>query len=173
MAVRSENDYYPTPDALAKHMASLLTRATASVDFKPSQVCEPCRGEAQAIFKYLPEGCQWAELTEGKDYLNTKFEGVKYIVTNPPFNIAMDFVQKGLQEVGKDGTAIYLLRLNWLGSQKRHQFLKDNPPTHLFVLSPRPSFTGKGTDSTEYALICWDYGGNLVESPGIHFWKWK
>ena len=46
---------------------------------------------------------------------------------------------------------VMLLRINFLGSKKRYGFWKKNPPQAMYVLSKRPSFTGKGTDATEYA----------------------
>jgi hypothetical protein len=53
-------------------------------------------------------------------------------------------------------TVIFLSRLNYLGSIGRHEWWKENTPTALHVLSKRPSFTGVGTDATDYCWIIWD-----------------
>jgi len=37
----------------------------------------------------------------------------------------------------------------------------------MFVLSKRPSFTGKGTDATDYAWFVWDKTDRIPR--GIHF----
>jgi len=74
------------------------------------------------------------------------------VITNPPFNQALEFVQGAM----KDGKiVVMLLRLNWLALQKRNRFLLDNPPS-VYVLPRRPSFTADGkTDATDYAWFVW------------------
>ena len=116
---------------------------------------EPCRGDSR-IFNYLISkglNTKWAEISEGIDYLTTPFEKVDLILTNPPFSLAQEFIEKAIKEAD---TVIMLLRLNYLGSQKRNIFWNKFPPTALHVLSKRPSFTGSGTDATEYAWFIWD-----------------
>ena len=49
-----------------------------------------------------------------------------------------------------------LLRLNYLGSITRHEWWKSSPPIAIHVLSKRPSFTGTGTDATDYGWFAWD-----------------
>ena len=61
-----------------------------------------------------------------------------------------------------------LLRINFLGSQKRYDFWQQFPPDGLYVLSKRPSFTGKGTDSIDYAWFVWS---DIKELQGIHWIK--
>jgi len=73
------------------------------------------------------------------------------VITNPPFNQALDFV-KGAMKDGK--IVVMLLRLNWLASQKRNRFLREHTPS-VYVLPRRPSFTGGGTDATDYAWFVW------------------
>ena len=76
----------------------------------------------------------------------------RVVITNPPFNQALEFVQGAM----KDGEiVVMLLRLNWLASAKRNRFLLDNPPS-VYVLPRRPSFTADGkTDATDYAWFVW------------------
>jgi hypothetical protein len=129
-AVRNEFDFYATPK-------EPIEKILAEVDCKKD----------------------YAEIREDKDYFDSRVMS-DLIITNPPFNIALDFLQKSLKE---SKTVVYLLRLNFLGSQKRKEFWQSNPPTHLFTLAKRPSFTGKGTDATEYAWFVWDGGGGILK----------
>lgn len=156
-AVRSEYDFYATPK-------EPIEKILAEIDFSSiSSFVEPCRGDG-AIYDYI--GCEkdYAEIRESRDYLKMGFN-CDLIITNPPFSIALDFLEKSLKEAK---TVVYLLRLNFLGSQKRKEFWQKNPPTHLFTLSKRPSFTGKGTDATEYAWFVWDGGGYFKKPNGIY-----
>lgn len=84
------------------------------------------------------------------------------IITNPPFNQALSFIKKSMEL--KAEYICMLLRLNFLGSAERSTFMRENTPD-IYVLPNRPSFTGKGTDSIEYAWFVWrkenDYGAPL------------
>lgn len=87
--------------------------------------------------------------------------GFKYAVTitNPPFRLAQEVLEHCL-EITK-GEVIMLLRLNYVGSEKRFDFMARQMANDILVLPNRPPFSrdkhGKwGTDSIEYAWFCWD-----------------
>ena len=94
------------------------------------------------------------------DYLKMDCRG-KYdlIISNPPFQLAVQFVEHSLDIVKPNGHVIFLQRLNFLGSQARKPFFQKNMPEAVFVHSKRIRFTqpsGKsGTDSIEYAHYVW------------------
>lgn len=81
------------------------------------------------------------------------------IITNPPFNLALDFIKKSMEL--KAEYICMLLRLNFIGSAERSDFMREHMPD-IYVLPNRPSFNNKGTDSIEYAWFVWrqenDYG---------------
>lgn len=157
---RSENDYYPTP---IRPIDLLLSELNLSGN---EMFLEPCRGVARSIYDRVKlKDKQWAELSEGVDYLKTPFYDVDLIITNPPFSIALQFLEKSLSE---SETVAYLLRMSFLGSQERRPFWQQHPLTHLFPLADRPSFTGNGTDNSEYAWYVWDYAGLFARPPGVH-----
>lgn len=71
------------------------------------------------------------------DYLNEKLSyKPNIIITNPPFAIATDIIEKALQDVDDDGYVIMLLRLNFFGSQSREWFFeKYMPEWALYIIS--------------------------------------
>ena len=75
------------------------------------------------------------------------------IITNPPYNKAFEFVKHAVSILPPYGEAWFLLRLDFLESKKRQEWLRTNTPD-VFVLPRRPSFTGTGTDSCAYAWMC-------------------
>lgn len=82
------------------------------------------------------------------------------IIGNPPYNLAEEFIRKSFELVDStDFEIIFLLRLNFLESIKRHDFWQEFPVNQLYVLSKRPSFTGKGTDATSYAYFVFRNSG--------------
>jgi 23S rRNA A1618 N6-methylase RlmF len=97
-------------------------------------------------------------LAENKqNYLETKInEKYDIIITNPPFNQAVEIIEKSINDVKDGGLVIMLLRLNFMGSKKRRLFWEKNKPSYIYVHSDRMSFTDDGKrDSIEYAHFVW------------------
>jgi len=78
------------------------------------------------------------------------------IIGNPPYSLAQEFIDKSLELLAPGGRLILLLRTNFLESKKRFEWWQDKIPNGLYVLSKRPSFTGKGTDATSYSWFIWE-----------------
>jgi len=69
------DDVY-TPEPLAKEIIKM---------FSPSGVIlEPCRGKG-AFYRNLPDGSDWCEIEEGRDFFNYT-KKVDWIITNPPYS---------------------------------------------------------------------------------------
>jgi hypothetical protein len=73
-------------------------------------------------------------------------------IGNPPYRLAMEFIQVALRRARY---VAFLLRLGFLESKSRHDFMRRCPPD-VYVLPDRPSFSGKGTDATAYAWMVWN-----------------
>lgn len=107
-----------------------------------------------------------AEFREG-NFLNDALDTIKapdLVIMNPPFGFALQFIQRANHLVKRGGTVCALLRMNWLAGKCRRDFLKKHLP-NLHVLTKRPSFTGKGTDATEYAWFIWGQSITLAHDP--------
>ena len=166
-AIRSTNDFYATPS----YTLDVLTR---QIKWKGvTSFLEPCKGDGSIynpVSELIPSSdkiLDYCEISEDIDYLTFEPE-IQYdlIITNPPFSAAESFLRKSIKE---SKCVCYLLRLNFLGSAKRKDLWKEvGSPNKLLVLSKRPSFTGKGSDATEYAWFCWDKNNTLKIKNGIH-----
>lgn len=84
---------------------------------------------------------------------------VDVVFTNPPFSLALDFIQTSMRR-WPEATLAFLSRVNFLGSQKRAPWLREHTPD-VYVLPKRPSFTHGGTDATEYAWLVWPSGAKV------------
>lgn len=154
------NEYYATPSYTVQDLFKVIP-------INPDWTyAEPCRGQTQAFYQHMPEGSQWAELSEGVDYLNTKFDHVDCIITNPPFSLTIPFLEKSFTEAD---VVIYLQRANFLGSKKRKEFWNKHKPDALIILSKRPSFRGGGNDMTEYCYYIWDKKNKLNLQDAFYF----
>jgi hypothetical protein len=97
--------------------------------------------------------------TPGINFLGTERRAPN-IVTNPPFNSAEGFVQKGIQVAEKKFAL--LLRLAFLeGGNRQRTIFSVCPPTRVWVFSERITFypegaEQKGSGTTAYAWFVWD-----------------
>ena len=80
------NDRLFTPPELARDIVA---------HFMPSgKMLEPCRG--QGAFADAMPGCDWCEISEGRDFLSFQGHGYDWILTNPPWSRLRQFLQKSM-----------------------------------------------------------------------------
>ena len=173
-APRRPADYYPTPTWCT---ALLLEE----LHLPGGRWLEPCAGDGAILraVSSVRDDVVWhtgdirasggvvadhpavARHTTG-DFLSMTPPEVPYdvLLTNPPYSLAMEFVRHGLLMADH---VVMLLRLNFLASGGRAAFMREHTPS-VYVLPNRPSFTGKGTDSIEYAWFHWSrLGGEAAQ----------
>lgn len=165
-------DYFDTP-------AWCVRRLLEYVTLPGGRWLEPCVGVGSIVAEVQQlsgDAVQWTavdiaprhcgidlELAVQADYLEwTPPHRYEVAITNPPYRDAMEFVQR---MTSMADIAVCLLRLNWLASGARRDWLDAHRP-EVFVLPNRPSFTGGGTDSTEYAWMVW---GRLGMAGQVHW----
>lgn len=168
--VRHADDFYATP---AWATRAILPHLHSSGDLY-RDLLDPCAGAGALlqVAKTIAQQVRGIELDAGRaqvcglryatcanlDALGPESWGAPDIVlTNPPYKLAREFADRALREVRPGGTVAMLLRLNWLASQARADFHRANP-SDVYILPRRPSFTGGGTDATEYAWFVWGIG---------------
>jgi len=168
--VRLEKDYYRTP---INEINKFLKVFNEIFPLEGKKVLDPCAGGdpdnyimpyPEALKKYTQNFNTYtidiredSSAREHADYLKT-YIGFEpdLIISNPPFSHAQEFIDKALEDVADDGYVVMLLRLNFLGSEKRRGWWKCEMPTYIFVHPHRMSFTPDGkTDSIEYAHFVW------------------
>lgn len=161
-AVRQPDDLYVTPDWAVR---AILPNLGA-----PMRVLDPACGTgallraARAYWHPKTElyGIDiadrgWPDTVVVDALESIAWPRVDLILANPPYSLAMEFLERGLEEAGPGGQVAFLLRLAWLAGLKRSAFHKAHP-SDVYVLPKRPSFTGKGTDSADYAWFVWGPG---------------
>ena len=108
---RKKSDFYETPYSMTSHLLEVE-------DFNKSlTVCEPACGDG-AIVKILEK--KWDNVVAydiEKNFL-WETENYDYIITNPPFSLAYEFVQKAKQ-IATEKFA-FLLPLSYLHGKKRY-----------------------------------------------------
>lgn len=168
-AERAVSDFYPTP-------AWCVHRLLDRLHLPGGKWIEPAAGDGAIVKAVRSRGTSdvtWcavelrheceAALTSAVSYGSTVLTGVDFLrsellviegdvlITNPPYSLAEEYVRASLPRAK---WVALLLRLNFLGSSKRRALFANEMPD-IYVLPNRPSFTGHGTDATEYAWFVW------------------
>lgn len=161
-AERQADDFYSTPEWATRAIVRALPEAFTRL------ALDPCAGDGAILRVLSPAvvqawgveldstraaaaGCTCADFLTLPTSPALGRQGLT-ICTNPPYSLALEFVRRSLE--WRPEYVVMLLRLNWLASKRRADFLRGNMPD-VYVLPKRPSFTGKGTDATEYAWMVW------------------
>jgi len=182
--VRNEQDYYVTPQKTIKDFLNAFLSTELRQGLYGATILDPCAGGDLSNLMAYPTALaayglsvDTMDLREDSraavisDYLTATVSPYSCIITNPPYAIAIDFIEKALADVLPGGCVIMLLRINFFGAQKRNAFFKKHMPHSVFIHSERPNFFTKemkkerkllgkksGTDATEYAHFVWQRG---------------
>ncbi len=169
-------DPYWTPSA--------ATSALLKIENVPNSVADPACGSG-AILNVLREAGHvvhgsdivdygWPH-TVIRDYLAGPIlmNGVA-IVTNPPFRLAREFIQKSLDD--RAHFAAFLLCLNFLESVRRKKFFETHPPSRIWDSSRRLpmmhrlGWAGPMAPSNDcFAWFVWD---DSKEKARVKFFDW-
>lgn len=180
---RAQNDFYATnPEAIK----ALLEKEA----FPGSDFLEPCVGMGH-IAREIKEKYPQARIdcldivdrgypeTIKVDFL--QFETPKKydaIITNPPYSLATEFIQKSAELVTENGKIAMFLKLQFLEGEKRRLLFEQLPPKTIWVFRKRmPTWRdGKPKDENGknwatticHAWFVWE-AGEAKENPSI---KW-
>ena len=165
---RSASDNYPTP-AFAVHRllerlelpggswlessagTGSIIKAVNAVRKDVTWVACELRSECRPALAAL--GIKGVNLLTGCSFLSTPpAKPSDVCINNVPFSLAQEFIEHTLHFAPH---VIHLLRLNYLGTEKRNEFFKSNMPD-VYVIPDRVSFTNDGkADSIEYCFMHW------------------
>lgn len=164
-------DFYQTP---AFATLKLLEKETFN-----GSIIEPCSGQG-AISKVL-EGEGYSVKScdirndehvygeKGIDIFSLNEGSFNNVITNPPYFIGKEVVEKSL-EIATDKVCM-LLKLTFLESAKRYSFFKSSPLARVHVFSNRVTMFPFGTEEPKnggtitFAWFVWDK--NYIGKPQI------
>lgn len=161
-------DWFATPPFAARAGGELIR----AIDPAARSIWDPACGDgimAECFEEFFPEthasdihdhGYGWiGDFLAPSTFPNGRFEAPSWIATNPPFNVAADFVRRGLQ-IATSGVAM-LCRLAFLETVDRYALhFGDHPLYALAPFSERvPMQLGpwnpKCSTATVYAWFVW------------------
>jgi|TARA_R110002012_G_scaffold39245_1_gene108663 hypothetical protein len=145
-------NYYRTPRAAVDTIADLLTPGIwldagcgdgaimgALIDHGLR-----CKGIETDSARLLQAGTAHGEVYYGNFLYMDRDSALRYdhIISNPPYNVAPDWIRRANGLVDEGGLSVHLLRLGFLGSASKRLDLvgPDSELAHVVVLRNRPSF---------------------------------
>lgn len=170
---RHKSDYYITPiDRIEDFLKEFVKYEEKAFD---KGVLDPCAGGDSdnpmsyptAIHNVFKKQVDTIDIRDDSlavvkaDFTKIKSLSKQYymIITNPPFDISKEIINKSLELVEPTGFVVMLLRLNYFGGKVRMDIWDSNMPKYCFVHNNRMSFTKDGKrDSIEYAHFVWQKG---------------
>jgi hypothetical protein len=87
------------------------------------------------------------------DFLSSRYR-TENIITNPPFRLAAQFVEKALASSTRK--VAMFLRLCFLEGQSRYSLFQNTPLATVYVFSRRVTFYGAGSPFA-FAWFVWDH----------------
>ena len=156
---RKKSDFYETPYSMTEH---LLRREPFNRELS---VCEPACGGG-AITKIL-NNCFTGEVTAydaDVDFLKEN-KRYNYIITNPPFSLAMEFIKKA-KTVATDKFAL-LLPLSYLHGKRRFDEVyndKEYGLKHVYVFTRYPLLGEALRDDGKYRTGMMVYAWYIFEN---------
>jgi hypothetical protein len=168
---RLKDDAYETPDWLIEAILPFILPQKWPDPKQTFNILEPACGSGKIITAIERSSSPASLCIDGLDIRDVGVGRVgdflkevanpfyDLIITNPPYSLAKEFICHALDfRRNITSTVCFLLRLNFLGSQKRGEWLRDMTPS-IYVTPRRPSFvavkTKNSTDATEYAWFIW------------------
>lgn len=183
---RVENDYYATPFSATEALLNALNESGETLS--SGTILEPSAGEGH-IVKVLKDFYPYNEIVAndiayrssrlgidvngGIDFLNyephRKFDT---IITNPPFALAQEFIEKALEL--SNHYVIMFAKIQLLEGDKRRKMFDNSPLKYVYVFSKRvnPLRNGEATDENGkpwastmcFAWFVWekDYEGEPI-----------
>ena len=142
------------PAAGLGHMSDTLAEYFQTV--RASDIHDHGRGFA--VRDFLDAGSLFEQPTESCDW----------VITNPPFNLASEFVERALA-IAKVGVAV-LVRTSWAESIDRYENLfRSNPPDIWAVFTERvPMVKGRvdeaASSATSYSWVVWKNMGGFGDT---------
>lgn len=159
---RSENDFYATDPNAVKIFLNRIKKDNLVLHNK---IFEPACGMGHISNVLISNGFNVtsSDLIDrgyGKvqDFLKVNEIDECDIVTNPPYNLAIEFLEKSMELLKPGYFCVMFLKIQFLEGKKRRKFFDKYPPKYVYINSER-QLCAHGGDFEKYnnkaVCYCW------------------
>lgn len=152
---RRQADFYPTPPEVAVALLQFLNLP------KNTTVWEPAAGEGDmaGVLQTYFETVYATDILDGTDFLKSSIDAADWIITNPPFSLAEEFIRRAAKI---EKPFAMLLKSQYWHASKRMALFEDIPPSYILPLTWRPDFFFKERENGN--------GGSPLMDVMWHVW---
>lgn len=158
---RNASDFYPTPPEATQALLEFLQIRHGT------KVWEPACGEGHMVDVMKANGLEviGTDINTGTDFLTADMpEGTEWIITNPPFSLAEQFIRKSADH---NVAFAMLLKSQYWHAAKRVALFSTVTPAYVLPLTWRPDFLfktrGKGSPLMDVNWCVWVPGARKTE----------
>lgn len=169
---RNSTDFYPTPPDVTIALLDFLE--SKGHLYPESAIWEPACGTGAMADVMIQRGYEvWCSdinprgyeraIPDQIDFLETYPCNLNWIITNPPFSKADEFILHALQF---DRPFAFLLKSQFWHAKKRRELFLKQPPAYVLPLTWRPDFLGgekSGKSTMECLWTVWLGSGRVTE----------
>lgn len=130
---RRQSDLYPTPPEATIALLQFLNLPKNTTIWEPATGEGDMAGVLQAYF----ETVYTTDILDGTDFLKSSIDAADWIITNPPFSLAEDFIRRAAKI---EKPFAFLLKSQYWHASKRMALFEDIPPSYILPLTWRPDF---------------------------------
>lgn len=157
---RNKDDYYPTPEECTR---ALLIKEKDDILLHTPNVweCACGAGEMSEVIKQFGFNVESSDLID-RGY-GTELDFFEYsiakttsaIITNPPFNLAPQFIRHALEVIQVPYLALLLKSTFW-HAKTRYPLFAQHTPSVIYPLTWRPDFMKRGAPTMDCSWVVWD-----------------
>lgn len=142
------SDFYPTPPEVTVALLKFLSLPTQA------HIWEPACGEGHMVdvMEAMGYTVTGTDIRTGYDFLSEPPIPCDWIITNPPFRLAADFIRRCAEY---EKPFALLLKSQFWNAAKRYKLFLEITPTRILPLTWRPDFTGKGQAMMDMTWNIW------------------
>ena len=155
---RKENDFYPTPKEVTYAFINNVCWP------KNLRIWEPACGQnhmVNVLSTYF-DSVIGTDIQTGNDFLASPALDVDACVTNPPFSLSVEFIEKAI----KYPYAAMLLKSTYWHSAKRTKLFYKRKPSKILCLNWRPQFDERAVYSSptmDFIWTVWEPSNSVTE----------
>lgn len=155
---RKAADFYPTPPDVTLALMDFLNLPPTTVVWEPASGDGAMARVLQRRFeKVIASDLRDDDSiygTKGVDFLATApaTPSPDWIVTNPPFNVAEDFIRKARSVTPN---VAMLLKSQYWHAARRLKLFEEHPPAHILALTWRPAFLEQERGRSPLMDVIW------------------
>ena len=150
---RVDKDFYATNPKAVK----MLLNEFNEIELSNIDILEPCAGEghiSKTLYNLGATNIDCIDIVDRgleniicTDFLSYQTDK-KYdlVMTNPPFSLAQNFIEKSLELTKPNGFVIMFLKIQFLESAKRKIFFEKFPPKYIYVFRNRMATWNNGKE---------------------------